>query len=174
MKDHNIRIDQLLSHLGRSGEQGRATLQLLIERDIKVDFKEQSTAARWTLTHNIQLHPRYVKSTPDDPYTLSLIVHEGRHLEQGIYTALSVYGELDAWQLQFSFIKSLTGQYHSNAHFDKVIKKLMSLSLGWNRGILRQARRCMRAYAGKGYRVDLLPLFPLPMEILFFITGKPK
>jgi hypothetical protein len=30
----------------------------------------------------------------------------------------------------------------------------------------------MQAYAGKGYRADLLPLFPLHREIQYFLTRK--
>lgn len=48
----------------------------------------------------------------------------------------------------------------------------MSLPLGWERETLKRARGLMRAYAGKGYRVDLLPLYPLPAEIRFRLTGR--
>jgi hypothetical protein len=124
------------------------------------------------LTGNIQLQSRYASNAPDAPYPLSLVVREVRHLQQGLFTALSVYGELDAWQVQFSFLKSLTGQYHSNSQNNAMLNDLMSLSLNQDRRVLTRALTLMKVYAGKGYRVNLLPLYPLPREIFFFITRK--
>ena len=46
----------------------------------------------------------------------------------------------------------------------------MALPLGYDRHVLREAACLMQAYAGKGYRVDLLPLFPLPREIKYWVT----
>jgi hypothetical protein len=163
-------LDQLLKELGRCGPQGEAALEFIGERKVKISLHDQPTGARWTLGGNIELHPRFSSGTPDEPYPLSLIVHEVRHLEQGFFTALSVYGELDAWQLQFSFLKSLTGFYHPNPQNNAIITDLMSLSLNNDRDVLVQARNLMRAYAGKFYRINLLPLLPLPGEILFLFT----
>jgi hypothetical protein len=166
----SVWLDQLLIELGRCEPQGQAALHFLKVRGVKVSFHEQPTAARWTLAGNIQLHPKYATGAPDAPYPLSLIVHEVRHLQQGIFTALSVYGELEAWQVQFSFLQSLTGQYHSNIKFNAIINDLMTLKLKEDRKILTRAISLMKAYAGKGYRVNILPLYPLPREILFLFT----
>ncbi len=163
-------LDQLLIELGRCEPQGQAALHFLKVRGVKVSFHDQPTAARWTLAGNIQLHPLYATGAPDAPYPLSLIVHEVRHLQQGIFTALSVYGELEAWQVQFSFLQSLTGQYHSNIKLNSIINDLMNLKLKEDRKILTRAISLMKAYAGKGYRVNMLPLYPLPREILFLFT----
>jgi hypothetical protein len=172
MRDHSVWLDQLLIHLGHSGPQGQAALQFLVKRGVKVMVHNQPTAARWTLTGNIQLHPRYTERAPEDPYPISLVVHEVRHLEQGFFTALSVYGELDAWQHQFSLIKSFTGQYHLEGQYNEILSKLMSLDLGWDRGMLARARSLMQDYAGADYRIDLLPLYPLPQETFFIGTHK--
>jgi len=165
-------LDQLLIELGSSGPQGLAALQFITERKVKVSLHDQPTSARWTLDGNILLHPRYASGAPDAPYPLSLIVHEVRHLQQGIFTALSVYGELEAWQIQFSLLQSLTGQYHSNLQSNAVINDLMALRMNEDRKILARAVTLMKAYAGKGYRINMLPLFPLPREIFFLITRK--
>ena len=165
-------LDQLLIELGRCGPQGQAALHFLKEHGVKVSLHDQPTAARWTLAGNIQLHPRYANGPPDAPYPLSLIVHEVRHLQQGLFTALSVFGELEAWQDQFSLILSLTGQYHSNIQFNAIINDLMTLRLIEDRKILARAVTLMKAYAGKDYRINILPLYPLPREILFLITRK--
>jgi hypothetical protein len=47
----------------------------------------------------------------------------------------------------------------------------MTLPWNWDRDVLSRARALMQAYAGKRYRVDLLPLYPLPVEIKFRLTG---
>ncbi len=172
MGDYSVWLNRLLAQLAHSGPQGEATLQLLINRKVNLSFHDQPTAARWTLTGHIQLHPRYAAGVPGDPYPLSLVIHEMRHLEQRLFTALSVYGELDAWRVQFSFIKSLTGAYHSDPQRDLIISKLMSLGLSGDRGALSRARNLMQEYAGKTYRVDLLPLYPLPREVYFLFTRK--
>ena len=120
----------------------------------------------------IDLHPRFAQGSPADPHALSLVIHEVRHLRQGPSIALSVYGELEAWQLQFGFLKSLTGHYHSDPQPNHMLGELVALALNWERPVLQQARRLMQAYAGKAYRIDLLPLYPLPAEIMFRISGK--
>jgi len=167
-----VRLDQLLIELGRSGPQGQVTRKFLAERRVKVSLCDQPTAARWTLAGNIQLHPRYASDAPDAPYPLSLIVHEARHLQQGLFTALSVYGELEAWQIQFSFLKLLTGDYHSDPEKKLILNELISLGLNKDRKLLSRAVTLMKAYAGNSYRVDMLPLYPLPEENLFLITRK--
>lgn len=165
-------LDLLLIELGRCGPQGQAALQFLVKRGVKVSLHDQPTAARWTLAGNIQLHPRYANDAPEAPYPLSLIVHEVRHLQQGLFTALSVYGELDAWQIQFSLLKLLTGHYHSDPEKKFILEELISLDLNKDRAGLSRAAALMKAYAGNKYRIDMLPLYPLPEEILFLITRK--
>lgn len=105
-KNIPVWLDNLIVELNKSGLQGQAAFQFLTERKVKVSFHDQPTGARWTISGNIELHPRFANGPTDAPYPLSLVVHEVRHLRQGFFTALSVYGELDAWQAQFSFLKS--------------------------------------------------------------------
>jgi hypothetical protein len=47
------------------------------------------------------------------------------------------------------------------------IEKLLALPLSWDRAVLGQACRLMQEYAGKGYRADLLPYYPLGKEIRY-------
>jgi hypothetical protein len=159
----------LLENLALTGPEGQAAVDYLVNHRVKLNTKRQSTAARWTLGRQIQIHPRYADGPADAPYALSLIVHEIRHLQQGPYTALSVYGELDAWQAQFRFLKQLTGQFHEAPFHAETIASLMSLPNGLDRPTLERARTLMRRYAGDKYRIDLLPLFPLPSELAFWL-----
>jgi hypothetical protein len=171
MADYSSWLDQLLDNLDRSGPEGHAARRFLADQRIRVDLRHQPTGARWTVTRRIQLHPRCAEGAPNAPYPLSLIIHEIRHLRQRWIAALSVQGELQAWQAQFAFFRSLTGRYHELAYREGIIRDLMSLSCSADRQALSQARDLMRAYAGKSYRIDLLPFYPLHNEILFLLTG---
>jgi hypothetical protein len=88
-------------------------------------------------------------------------------LQQGLFTALSVYGELDAWQLEFGIYHRIKGRYPHTA-----IAELMTLPLKYDRAVLKKAVQLMQAYAGKGYRIDLLPLYPLGREIRYWFTRR--
>ncbi len=170
--DYSVWAQQLVENLERFGPEAAAALRYIQERGTRVSVHDQPTGARWTVDRRIEIHPRFAQLAADDPYAASLIVHEVRHLQQGMLTALSVYGELDAWQLQFGLLKSWTGHYHPDSHKDDILRQVMSLPLGWNRKALEDARRLMQAYAGRRYRVDLLPLYPLLRETLYRISGK--
>ena len=161
-------LDKLLARLDETGPEGRAARDFLRARRVRVGLRPQPTGARWTVLGGIQLSPSQLA---DEAYALSLIVHEVRHLKQGILGALSVRGELEAWQEQFAYLKSLTGRYSSNQRHQAIVEKLMELSLD-NRADLQRARQLMQEVGGKKYRIDLLPLYPLGQEIWFWTTKR--
>jgi hypothetical protein len=78
-----------------------------------------------------------------------------------------MYGELDAWQLEFGIYHRIKREYPHSA-----IEEIMSLPLEYDRTILKKAAQLMQVYAGKGYRVDLLPLFPLHKEIKYWFIRR--
>lgn len=161
---------QLLRSMEDFGPEAQAALRYIQTRGTRIGVHEQPTGARWTADRRIEVHPRYTQLAPADPYAISLIIHEVCHLQQGMLTALSVYGEMEAWQMQFHFLHAQLGRYHEDSRREAVVSELMSLALGWDRTILERARGLMRDYAGMRYRVDLLTLYPLPREILFQVT----
>jgi hypothetical protein len=169
--EHQLWKENLLDAVTQLGEEGRTAVEFLRRRQTKIGFKQvrPSVGAFWTVFGNIHLNSRYYTyETPfDDLRIKTLIIHEARHLQQGLIVALSVYGELDAWQLEFGIYHRIKGQYPH-----PVIGELMKLPLGYDRAVLKEAVYLMQAYAGKGYRADLLPLFPLPREIKYWITRK--
>lgn len=162
---------QLISSLDRAGPAGHAAASYMEQKGIHLGLRPQSSGAQWTIRRSIQLHPRY-GIAPRDPYALSLVVHEVRHLQQGWLTALSVYGELEAWQRQFRFLKDGLGWRPEDPGHDRLIAGLLSLPVSWDRSVLQKARSLMRAYGGRRYRIDLLPLYPLHLELLFAVTGR--
>lgn len=169
--EHQVWKENLLDAVTQIGEEGRTAVEFLRARGTRIGFKKvrPNVGAFWTVFGNIHLNSRYYTyETPFDELRIkTLIIHEARHLQQGLMTALSVYGELDAWQLEFGIYHRIKGNYPHAA-----IAELMKLPLGYDRTILKKAVHLMQAYAGKGYRADLLPLFPLPREIRFWITRR--
>lgn len=169
--DHQLWKENLFDAVNQLGEEGRVAVEFLRARQTKIGFKQvrPNVGAFWTLFGNIHLNARYYTyETPlDDLRIKTLIIHEARHLQQGLITALSVYGELDAWQLEFGIYHRVRGNYPSPA-----IAELMRLPLAYNRTVLKEAVCLMQTYAGKGYRADLLPLYPLPREIQYWLTRK--
>jgi len=169
--EHAIWLEKFFSAVADVGEDGRVAVDFLRSRRTKVDFKKvrPNIGAFWTVFGNIRLNSHYYDyNTPfDDLRIKTLIIHEVRHLQQGFFTALSVFGELDAWQLEFGIHHRVKGRYPHPA-----IAELMTLPLEYNRDVLKRAARLMQDYAGKGYRIDLLPLYPLGREIRYWFTRK--
>jgi hypothetical protein len=163
--------ENLLNAVAELGEEGRAAVDFLRARRTSIGFKRArpSVGAFWTPFGNIRLNLRhYSYNTPFDDLRLkTLVIHEVRHLEQGSVTALSVYGELDAWQLEFGVYHRVTGHYPHPA-----VAGLMSLPVEYDRNVLKKAAKLMQDYAGRGYRIDLLPLYPLGREIRYWLTRK--
>jgi hypothetical protein len=164
-------VNSLLESVVEVGEEGKAAVDFIRKRRTQIGIKKArpNVGAFWTVFGNIRLNSHYYTyETPlDDVRIKTLIIHEARHLQQGLLTALSVYGELDAWQLEFRVYHRIKGKYPHSA-----IAELMTLPLEYDRTILKNAIALMQAYAGKGYRIDLLPLYPIGREIRYWITRK--
>jgi len=169
--EHQLWKENLFDAVTQLGEEGRTAVEFLRRRQTRIGFKQvrPNVGAFWTVFGDIRLNSRYYTyETPfDDLRIKTLVIHEARHLQQGLIVALSVYGELDAWQLEFGIYHRLKGNYPHPA-----IAELMKLPLQYDRAVLKEAARLMQAYAGRGYRVDLLPLFPLPRELRYWVTRK--
>jgi hypothetical protein len=166
--DHVAWVNTLLDCVCDVGDEGKATADYLRARRTKIAFKKvrPNVGAFWTVFGNIRLNSHYYNydTSLEDLRIKTLIIHETRHLQQGLLTALSVYGELDAWQLEFGIYHRIKGRYPHPS-----IAELMTLPLAYDRDVLKQAAKLMQDYAGKGYRIDLLPLFPLGREIRYWI-----
>ncbi|MBT7070070.1 MAG: hypothetical protein HN975_04180 [Anaerolineae bacterium] len=161
----------VLDILANTGALGKESAEYIRRHNVRMHFRKysKSTGARWFLCRNISLNTRYY--SPDtafgDQGMLSLLVHEVHHLKQGIWTALSVYGELDAWQVGFRFYKSV-----HPVRLHAAIEEMLTLPLNYDRNNLRQAAKLMQDYAGKGYHINWLPLYPLHKEVKYWLTRK--
>ena len=157
--------EQLLTRLSQTGELGAETVHYIRANGVRMFFRRysKSTGARWFLFRRISLNSRYysVESDLNNPKILSLLVHEIHHLKQGVRVALSAYGELDAWQVEFRFYRSIrAGKLHP------ALEEILELPLSYDKDVLRRAVRLMQTYAGKGYHVNWLPLRPLGYSLL--------
>ena len=166
--EHEAWVDMLLDRVCEVGEEGQAAMQYIRKNKTRIGFKRvgPNVGAFWTVFGNIRLNSQYYNynTSLDDLRIKTLIIHEARHLQQGIATALSVYGELDAWQLEFGIYHRIKGSYPHSA-----IAELMILPLEYDREVLKKAVSLMQTYAGKGYRADLLPLFPIAREVKYWL-----
>jgi len=169
--DHAVWVNTLLENVVQIGDEGRVAADFIRARGTKIGFKlvRPNIGAFWTVFSNVRLNSRhYSYETPlSDISMKTLIIHEVRHLQQGMIIALSVYGELEAWQLEHRIRYQVEGKYHRES-----IAELMTLPLEYDRVVLKKAVALMQKYAGKGYRIDLLPLYPLGREIRYWLTRK--
>ena len=125
-----------------------------------------SASAIWTLNGWIILNSRYFVDpiSLSDAWLLSVVAHELCHLRQGWTLALSVKGELEAWQVGFTALYSVKGGRPNTA-----IQALLGMAISDDRQQLARARQLMAEYAGRGYGIQFYPLLPLPQEIKYRI-----
>ena len=163
--------ENLLEALVRLGADGHAAAEFLRAHKTYIGFwrVRKNVGAFWTGLRTIHFNSVYYSrnTSVNDAGMLTLLIHEVKHLQQGVFLALSVYGELEAWQLQFRLYYQLT-----NAPVHSAIAELLTLPLKYDRAVMRKAVTLMQAYAGKGYRADLLPFYPLGREIKYWLTRK--
>jgi hypothetical protein len=165
--------NEVLKKLAEKGDLGKDTAEYIRKKNVRLGFKkyERSTGARWFLFQKITLNANYysMKTDLNKPKLLSLLVHEVHHLKQGAITAFSVYGELDAWQVEFRFYKKI-----HPVKLHPAIEEILSLPLNYDRENLHHAAKLMQEVAGKGYRIDLYPLYPIFDEIKYWVTRREK
>jgi hypothetical protein len=153
----------VLTRLSRSGPTGRQAVDYLARRKGMVSFGAQSTGAKWTPKGmligppDIIVSSKQMKATKEgkDAWSISLIAHEAKHYQQGLFVALSVYGELEAWQLQMRVLRELGAPPKHAA-----LLAIEKLKLSHDPKVLREAARLMVEFS-PGYRIDLLPLNPI-------------
>jgi hypothetical protein len=162
--DKQAWFEQALTILERSGPIGRASVDYIRRRGTRLGFSRQrGSGASWfdwrRLRFGIFLNADYADRPSGDPWLCSLVAHEVRHLEQGLLEALSVHGELTAWQLQFDVLQTFAAA--PAGHTWRELRALDPAS----RADLERGRELMKALGGPEYRIELLPLLPLPAEL---------
>ena len=162
--------ERFLEAVSNCSNEGREAVEYIHANNINIGIKSarKSVGAFWTFTQSAYLNSAYFSqaSSLNDSRAWALLVHEIRHLQQGWRTALSIYGELDAWQYQFTLLKKLTQK-----PLPELVEEILALPLNMDRQNLRRARSLMIQIAGKGYLANLLPLYPIHLEMKYWLSG---
>ena len=158
-------VFQRLREAGPLCAEAAAYIQM---KNVKIGFYKKYFGG-WTTLGNIAV-PSGVNL--DDPYVLSVIVHEVFHLRQSIYTRLSMQGELLAWQYQKQAYfelrgKEIGGSGEAYSGTRKYWEELSQLSADLREDLVK-AQAVMRKIL-PDYRSDCLPLYSLPTEISYFL-----
>lgn len=165
-------LEQYFEKVARSSKEGQEAVDFVRTNRIRVGVKRarKSVGAFWQFGRRFYLNSHYytMESALENPRAWTLFVHEVRHLQQGALTAISVYGELDAWQYEFRLFKKITGK-----QLKPDLEELLTLPLNFDRNNLQRARKLMTKFAGFWYGAWILPLYPIHKEIKYWITRKP-
>lgn len=165
-------LEKYFEKVAQCSEEGRGAVDFVRTNRIRVGVKRarKSVGAFWQFGRRFYLNSRHysMESALENPRAWTLFVHEVRHLQQGALTAISVYGELDAWQYEFRLFKKITGK-----QLKPELEELLTLPLNFERVNLQHARSLMTKFAGFWYGAWILPLYPIHKEIKYWITRKP-
>ena len=163
--------EKFLEAVSSCSSEGKEAVEYIRTRNTHVGIKRarKSVGAFWTLTGAAYLNSAHhsQESSLVNPSAWVLLIHEVRHLQQGMLTAFSIYGELDAWQYEFRLFKRLTGK-----KLKPELEELLTLPLNFDRANLKHAQRLMTKYAGFWYGAWSLPLYPLHKELLYWVTRR--
>ena len=163
--------EKFLQAVADSCDEGREAADYIRAHKTKVGIRRarKSVGAFWTLFKSAHLNARHYtrESSLVSPRAWTLLIHEVRHLQQGFFTALSIYGELDAWQYEWQVLKKLSGE-----QLTPLQEEILSLPLNMDRDNLQRARQLMTQYAGKSYGANWLPLYPIHREVKYWLTRK--
>jgi hypothetical protein len=169
--DDSAWLEKYLEKVAGCSEEGRQAVDYVRANRTKVGLRRarKSVGAFWTLTRKFYLNSIHYtrESSLENPRAWTIFVHEVRHLQQGPITAISIYGELDAWQYEFRLYKKITGQA-----LKPLLEELLTLPLNFDRANLRRAQGLMTKFAGKGYAAWILPLYPIHKEIRYWVTRR--
>jgi hypothetical protein len=163
--------EKFLEAVAACSDEGKEAAEYIRARGTHIGLwrARKNVGAFWILTRSVYLNSRHYsrEEALTNPGAWTLLIHEVKHLQQGFFTALSIYGELEAWQIQFRLWKKLTG-----ANLHPALEEIISLPLNFDRENLRRARRLMTDFAGIMYGAYLYPLYPIHKEIRYWVTRK--
>lgn len=169
--NRNDWLEKYFEKVANSSEEGQAAVMFVKQNQVRVGLKRarKSVGAFWTFRQSFYLNSVYYsqESALENPRAWTLFVHEVQHLKQGVKTAVSIYGELEAWQIEFRLFKKLIGK-----NLKPELEELINLPLNFERKNLRHAQKLMTKFAGFWYGAWILPLYPIDKEIKFLLTGK--
>jgi hypothetical protein len=163
--------EKFLEAVAGSSSEGREAVDYIRAHKTNIGMRRarKSVGAFWTPTKAAYLNSAHYthESSLLSPNAWALLIHEVRHLQQGWLTALSIYGELDAWQYQLRVLKKITEK-----KLVPLQEEILSLPLNMERKNLQYARQLMTQFAGKSYGANWLPLYPIHKEIKYWLARR--
>lgn len=162
------RFSPAFEELAHIGDVGKEITEYVGARRLRVGFTPQkNSGARWfdwrRLRFGVFVNADYASDSPGAPHIAALIAHEVKHLQQGLHKALSVRGELAAWQVQYDVLDAL-----SAAPQDPRWRQLRKLDPG-SREDLLLAKSLIKRLGGRGYHIELLPLLPFGEQMGYWV-----
>jgi hypothetical protein len=146
LENYDIWTQNVFQNLGAASKEGSDTVDFILQNSVGVVTVDTNATNLWWKVkfgskglqiQNTLYVSRFIASKESaDPWALMEFVHETRHLQQGLWTAFSVYGEMEAWQLGFRFYKSLPNP----GYLSPFVEQLLELPLSHDREVLKQAR----------------------------------
>lgn len=144
--DYDGWAKNILQNLGIAGQEGTDTAGYIFANDVKIVTVDNTATNMWWKVklgakglqiQNTLFVSRFIANKEsNDPWALSLFVHETRHLGQGLRTAFSVYGEMEAWQVGFRVYKT----FPNHGMVSQFVEELLGLPLSHDVSVLKQAR----------------------------------
>jgi hypothetical protein len=152
---HNPWVKKVLNTMLSSGGVGKEKAEYILTHDIKFVSKNKgANNAHWgskfgwhglAMDNTIHYPSSWEGKPANDPWVLSSFAHEAVHLEQGVRTALSVYGELQAWQVGFRYYLAL-----GKTGVSREVRELLKTPLSHDRHVLTQAKNLIIADQNSG------------------------
>lgn len=156
MPDYGPWERALLANLQSAGPDGARTADYLINNHVALVIVDNNATNLWwkprltwrgpRLQDALYISRHLASKPPNAPWLLAAIAHETRHLEQGFWTAFSVYGEMEAWQVGFNFYLTLP----AHGPVSQPVLDLLALPLSHERAALRQAQRLINLDQNQG------------------------
>jgi RHS repeat-associated protein len=155
--DWEEQVFQNLYDLG--GPEGMHAVDYMLQNDVHLIFNQETQPAAWHPWSNdiyLDSDQYSLASDPANPYMLSVIAHEAVHLEQGgLPKAITLAGEVEAWQIGFTVYQTMTGQLPSGKD-PLAAGNIMTLDANnLSQSDLENTRQWMTDF-DSGYRSDLL------------------
>ena len=171
MHDRHSWVAELLNELAQSGPTGRENEQYLRARKIRIGVRNQSSGARWTLGRRIDLVRAIYTAhrslpTPSASWCMrSSISGRGTDCLIRLRRTGSLAGpvQFPAGDHRWVQGRSRPGDANSGA---------LAAAAGMGSPGPPGARGLMRQYAGRRYRIDLLPLYPLHHEFMYCLVRR--
>ncbi len=165
-------LEGIQTALERTGAHGMEAARFLREHRTRIGVRQQSAGRAGPSTAGLRLIPDTCRMAASPPTPSALSSTRSVTFGRGRSRRFRSMANLGPGESSSAICGSSGVPAPGSAHQKELIDELLALPHGWNRIGLSAARRLMREYAGKAYRIDLLPLYPIQYELAYALTGR--